>query len=348
MLNIKNLILAVSIIGGNTVPLVPTETVSQVEYVDYEPVNVVIVGKDSYKNSNTVNLDTGTTSSTQYLHRIGEIITTINVINDSNYLLLDGHSILKTSYLELYTLFGANKYGTDTSSTFYLPNLMDRYLIGAGGTLVGKDNTTSLINPGQLVSEQLPNIIGTLNGIHTSSGTPGGSAFAAYNYAGASVAVGTGFAKFDVTFSARLYNDIYTTGGNVRPFSYGVYYYMVGKDIPIIGNATISGSGGGSGNIIVNGNTYHTPTIIGGISNIDTTTYPNSLYNMFKNTIFSVFGDMSEFKLRFSTAQNDIIEYDLFYMFYWACVVWGGVFLLMIIPFRILKRLVKPSKRGGL
>lgn len=358
MLNIRNLVLAISIIGGNTIPVVPHEVVTEVEYIDYEPVNVVIVGKNSYKNSNEVNLDTGTTSSTQYLHRIGEIITTINPINDSNYLLLDGHSIMKTSYLELYTLFGANKYGTDTSSTFYLPNLMDRYLIGSGGTLVGKDNTTSLINSGQLVGEQLPNITGSLKQKSYTNGTPlawttsesnnvySVSGVADGNNWGVNFISGSGINSTltDIIFNAHYSSDIYTTGGNVRPYSYGVYYYMIGKDIPIISNTTISGSGGASGDIIVNGNTYHTPTIIGGISTIDTTTYPNSLYNLLKNNLMVVFGDMSQFKLRFSTPQNDIIEYDIFYMFYWSCIVWAFVFVFMILPFRILKKGVKGRK----
>lgn len=52
----------------------------------------------------------------------------------SGWLACSGTSVLKSSYPNLYALLGANAFGTDTLTNFFLPNFIDLFPIGVSGT----------------------------------------------------------------------------------------------------------------------------------------------------------------------------------------------------------------------
>ena len=52
----------------------------------------------------------------------------------SGWLSCNGASVSKTTYADLYSVLGANAFGTDTSTDFFLPNFTDLFPIGVSGT----------------------------------------------------------------------------------------------------------------------------------------------------------------------------------------------------------------------
>jgi microcystin-dependent protein len=52
----------------------------------------------------------------------------------SGWLACSGTSVSKTTYANLYSVLGANAFGTDTSTDFFLPNFIDLFPIGVSGT----------------------------------------------------------------------------------------------------------------------------------------------------------------------------------------------------------------------
>lgn len=52
----------------------------------------------------------------------------------SGWLSCNGASVSKTTYADLYSVLGANAFGTDTSTDFFLPNFIDLFPIGVSGT----------------------------------------------------------------------------------------------------------------------------------------------------------------------------------------------------------------------
>lgn len=74
----------------------------------------------------------------------GAIIAFGGTALPSDYLWCDGSLVSKTTYAGLYAVLGANRYGTDTSTDFYLPDLRDRFPRGA--TTTASNVTSTNIN----------------------------------------------------------------------------------------------------------------------------------------------------------------------------------------------------------
>ena len=124
------------------------------------------------------------------------------------YLVCNGANVSRETYTDLFAVIGTTFGEGDGSTTFTLPDLRDRYVIGA--------NTNAL---GTYIAEQLPNITGNVGGVRPTSIAPSG----AFSH-------GSGIVRFtsDTTarqwldmasFNASLSNSIYTDGGKVYPLS---------------------------------------------------------------------------------------------------------------------------------
>ena len=64
----------------------------------------------------------------------GIIIFHSSLTIPSGWLACSGASVSKTTYADLYSVLGANAFGTDTSTDFFLPNFIDLFPIGVSGT----------------------------------------------------------------------------------------------------------------------------------------------------------------------------------------------------------------------
>lgn len=64
----------------------------------------------------------------------GIIIFHCSATIPSGWLACSGTSVLKSSYPNLYSVLGANAFGTDTLTNFFLPNFIDLFPIGVSGT----------------------------------------------------------------------------------------------------------------------------------------------------------------------------------------------------------------------
>jgi len=98
--------------------------------------------------------------------------------NSSNvptgWLLCDGTAISRTTYSDLYAIQG-NVFGSgDGSTTFNLPNMKDRFVVGAGNTY--SSNSTGGSNSHTLTTAEIPSHNHTQNShSHTGSSGTGGS-----------------------------------------------------------------------------------------------------------------------------------------------------------------------------
>lgn len=129
----------------------------------------------------------------------------------NGWLLCNGAAISRTTYANLFDKIGTTYGSGDGSTTFNIPDLRDRYIIGA--------NTNAL---GAYISEQLPNITGSAN---TTSGWVGGgdwdSPGALYFIRtpnrtwGGTINSGTSSVGIDASRS----NSVYTDSGKVYPAS---------------------------------------------------------------------------------------------------------------------------------
>ena len=75
----------------------------------------------------------------------GAIIAFGGTTLPASYLWCDGAQVSKTTYASLYAALGADRYGTDTSTLFFLPNLTSHLPRGAattGGTVTTNNNNT--------------------------------------------------------------------------------------------------------------------------------------------------------------------------------------------------------------
>lgn len=141
----------------------------------------------------------------------------------NGWLLCNGAAISRTTYANLFDKIGTTYGSGDGSTTFNIPDLRDRYIIGA--------NTNAL---GAYIGEQLPNIRGWLD--HA-----GDAAVINWNAASDSVSgaldVGTdsrhaltsgltaNVAK-SVSFNASASNNTYTDSGKVYPLSLALNFII--------------------------------------------------------------------------------------------------------------------------
>lgn len=112
-------------------------------------------GNASVVNSGTTNalvLDftipsgpTGPTGPAGIGNPAGAIISYAGTTLPNGYLWCDGNPVSKTTYANLYTALGPNRYGTDTSTDFYLPDLRSRFPRGTAttGGAVSTNNTNT-------------------------------------------------------------------------------------------------------------------------------------------------------------------------------------------------------------
>lgn len=75
----------------------------------------------------------------------GAIIAFAGTTLPSDYLWCDGSLVSKTTYAGLYAILGPNRYGTDTATDFYLPDLRSRFPRGTAttGGAVSTNNTNT-------------------------------------------------------------------------------------------------------------------------------------------------------------------------------------------------------------
>lgn len=149
-----------------------------------------------------------------------KILTSATIPN--GWLLCNGAGISRTTFSNLFTKIGSTFGDGDGSTTFNLPDLRDRYIIGA--------NTNAL---GTYVAEQLPNIVG-----HTERSGSGATEFALYTSSTGALSLelsslrgisGTATSingSNTLNFDASGSNSVYTTSGKVYPASLALNFII--------------------------------------------------------------------------------------------------------------------------
>lgn len=147
----------------------------------------------------------------------GEIkIWTSSTIPDG-FLLCNGSAVSRTTYANLFSKIGTTYGAGDGSTTFNLPDLRDRYIIGV--------NTNAL---GTYVAEQLPNINGQLGWLAATSGDasnlPGALYWAMTGVNGVQLISAERLS--DLVFTANRSNSIYQDNGKVYPASLALSFII--------------------------------------------------------------------------------------------------------------------------
>ena len=131
------------------------------------------------------------------------------------YLVCNGAEISRETYADLFAVIGTTFGSGDGSTTFNIPDLRDRYIIGA--------NTNAL---GTQIAEQLPNIKGGVESDvygHLGAGSESTRQSGAITYIEKRSArgnIGTSASNVtSFTFNAHNSNSIYTDNGHVYPLS---------------------------------------------------------------------------------------------------------------------------------
>lgn len=140
-----------------------------------------------------------------------KIQTTSNVPN--GWLLCNGAGVSRSTFSNLFTEIGTTYGIGDGSTTFNIPDLRDRYIIGA--------NTNAL---GTYIAEQLPNIQGYVSDVFF-AGTTGPF------YQHATMTAYEGYTKANMltgrqTFSLAHANSIYVDNGKVYPASIALNFII--------------------------------------------------------------------------------------------------------------------------
>ena len=195
---------------------------------DYIPGRVVLYDNNLYKciqangASSTVVAPTDSTYWAQIPTGAqippGVVLTFGGPTIPESFLICNGAAISRTTYANLFDKIGTTYGSGDGSTTFNIPDLRDRYIIGA--------NTNAL---GAKVAEQLPNIIGGLSYLTTTS--PNGVGFGAlyYNDTKESIfasAITTAEVCVDPQLNAARSSTIYTDNGKVYPASIALNFII--------------------------------------------------------------------------------------------------------------------------
>ena len=147
--------------------------------------------------------------------RIGTIFYA-STLNQENALLCNGAKVLKTKYTDLYNKI-LNTFGTETSTEFYLPNLINKVPWGVSSGAGGN------------ISSGLPNITGSFvinqNCIGGGSGAiyRSGSDVAYYHESGHTTIAG------HINFEAKRSNSIYGASSIVQPPALKLYPFIYFK-----------------------------------------------------------------------------------------------------------------------
>ena len=120
---------------------------------------------------------------------------------------LEGANVSRETYADLFAVIGTTFGSGDGSTTFNLPDLRDRYIIGA--------NTNAL---GTQIAEQLPNITGKSAPLFMFSGSPSGAFYAEEGETQRNDGTNNIRHRY-LGFNANRSNPIYTDNGHVYPLS---------------------------------------------------------------------------------------------------------------------------------
>lgn len=134
----------------------------------------------------------------------------------NGWLLCNGAAISRITYANLFDKIGTTYGSGDGSTTFNIPDLRDRYIIGA--------DTNAL---GAYISEQLPNITGIIfNPVNTSGAFNTTTIPMSGYYYNNKGNIEDKVNQFQVNFDASRSNSIYTDSGKVYPASIALNFII--------------------------------------------------------------------------------------------------------------------------
>lgn len=119
-----------------------------------------------------------------------------------NYLLCDGSTVSRTNYADLFAVIGTQYGAGNGSTTFTLPNLINRVVQGAA-------------TAGTYKAAGLPNITGAIDGFFDFQGAS--QAFYKYNQKEGVQATTSGRGYHTIILDASRYNSIYGASSTVQP-----------------------------------------------------------------------------------------------------------------------------------
>lgn len=140
--------------------------------------------------------------SQRVIHTIGDPIVTLNPVLEDNEIWLEGAEVSRTTYSNLYQIYGTTYGVGDGSTTFRLPDCRNRVFWGS--------ESFGYIDAG------LPNITGKVDsaqyyGSKTNTGVFSGSSFGSKNGAQGGNTLGTAKINFSASGSSSIYKDDVTT-----------------------------------------------------------------------------------------------------------------------------------------
>lgn len=158
---------------------------------------------------------------TTYFNPTGTIIAFAGNTLPDGYLLCDGSQVSRTTYKKLFDVIGTTYGAGDGTTTFTLPNLIDRFLEGSSAA-------------GSYLEAGLPDITGWMRNRNMTGGITtmlvDGRLFMAvesqgneYTYLQSGTAVGT---AREVTFNASRSNPIYGNSTTVQPPAVTTHYII--------------------------------------------------------------------------------------------------------------------------
>lgn len=159
-------------------------------------------------NPATDNVNWADYFSQRVIHTIGDPIITLNPVLEDNEIWLEGAEVSRTTYSNLFQVYGTTYGIGNGSTTFALPDCRNRVFWGAqnfGYIAAGLPNITGLIS----FSGIDPNTYwGAASGAFTKANFTGAGDGHNYNVAGSAI---------DFYFDASLSNSIYNNSNTVQP-----------------------------------------------------------------------------------------------------------------------------------
>lgn len=134
----------------------------------------------------------------------------------NGWLLANGAAVSRSGKARLFSVYGTTFGAGDGSTTFNLPDLRDRYIIGV--------NTNAL---GTQLAEQLPNITGNAPAVIFDNSSQGTGALTKTFKVSRTQGSGAGeFVDCALSFNASQSNSIYTDNGKVYPASIALNFII--------------------------------------------------------------------------------------------------------------------------
>jgi microcystin-dependent protein len=153
----------------------------------------------------------------------------------SGWLLCDGSQVSRSTFAGLYTAFGANAFGTDTDSLFYLPDLRGRAIIGvgtasSGASLTGVRGVVQGASGTTLTNANIPEHSHDLQN-HTHGGTTNGESnghvhgfndtYTTFSSAGPQLGTGTTYSRFNFAYAIESDTTAPNNVGHTHTFGTG-------------------------------------------------------------------------------------------------------------------------------